>query len=139
MGKTTRFGVSLNADLLEKFDRLCAERGYANRSEAIRDLIRDTLVAREWEDAEHEVAGSLTLVYDHHNSDMMQRLMDLQHDTHNLTLATLHLHLDHNNCLEVLALKGRGKEVRDLADKLVSVKGVKHGRLSLTTTGHDLV
>ncbi len=139
MGKTTRFGVSLDSELLEKFDLLCAERSYANRSEAIRDLIRDALVAREWEDAEHEVAGSLTLVYDHHNSDLVQRLMDIQHDTNNLTLATLHLHLDHHNCLEVLALKGRGKKVRDLADKLISVKGVKHGRLSLTTTGHDLI
>ena len=139
MGKTIRFGVSLDSDLLEPFDALCARRSYSNRSEAIRDLIRRTLVEDAWEHAEGEGAGTLTLVYDHHKNDLVRRLVAIQHDAHECIVATLHVHLDHHNCLEVLVLKGDADKVRSLADRLTSTRGVKHGAFSLTTTGRDLV
>ncbi|MCA1945146.1 MAG: nickel-responsive transcriptional regulator NikR [Desulfovibrio sp.] len=139
MGQTIRFGVSLDSDLLEKFDALCEERCYQTRSEAIRDLIRNTLVQKEWEDTDNVVAGTLTLVYDHHKSDLAQRLTELQHDHHDVIISTIHAHLDHDNCLEVLILKGPGKDVQALGQKLISTKGVKHGKLNLTTTGKDIV
>ena len=136
MGKLTRFGVSLDEELLEPFDALCAVKGYSNRSEAIRDLIRKALVAEEWQQADGQGAGTLTLVYDHHN--LARRLTQMQHDEHDIIIATLHVHLDHHNCLEVLILKGEAARVRALADKLISCKGVKHGTFSGTTTGQDL-
>ena len=138
MGKLTRFGVSLDEELLEPFDTLCAVKGYSNRSEAIRDLIRKALVAEEWHQAAGQGAGTLTLVYDHHKNDLARRLTQMQHDEHDIIIATLHVHLDHHNCLEVLILKGEAARVRALADKLISCKGVKHGTFSGTTTGQDL-
>ncbi|WP_337529595.1 nickel-responsive transcriptional regulator NikR [Desulfovibrio sp.] len=138
MGKLTRFGVSLDEELLEPFDALCAVQGYSNRSEAIRDLIRKALVAEEWQQADGQGAGTLTLVYDHHKNDLARRLTQMQHDEHDIIIATLHVHLDHHNCLEVLILKGEAARVRALADKLISCKGVKHGTFSGTTTGQDL-
>lgn len=138
MGKLTRFGVSLDEELLEPFDALCAVKGYSNRSEAIRDLIRKALVAEEWQQADGQGAGTLTLVYDHHKNDLARRLTQMQHDEHDIIIATLHVHLDHRNCLEVLILKGEAARVRALADKLISCKGVKHGTFSGTTTGQDL-
>lgn len=138
MGRTIRFGVSLDSDLLDKFDALCDERCYQTRSEAIRDLIRNTLVQQEWEDTDREIAGTLTLVYNHHKSDLAQRITEIQHDVHNIIITSLHVHLDQHNCLEVLVLKGPGQQVRGLAQRLLSTKGVKHGKLSLTTTGQDI-
>ena len=138
MGKLTRFGVSLDEELLEPFDALCAVKGYSNRSEAIRELIRKALVAEEWQQADGQGAGTLTLVYDHHKNDLARRLTQMQHDEHDIIIATLHVHLDHHNCLEVLILKGEAARVRALADKLISCKGVKHGTFSGTTTGQDL-
>ena len=138
MGKLTRFGVSLDEELLEPFDALCAVKGYSNRSEAIRDLIRKALVAEEWQQADGQGAGTLTLVYDHHKNDLARRLTQMQHDEHDIIIATLHVHLDHHNCLEVLILKGEAARVRALADKLISCKGVKHGTFSGTNTGQDL-
>lgn len=138
MGKLTRFGVSLDEELLEPFDALCAVKGYSNRSEAIRDLIRKALVAEEWHQADGQGAGTLTLVYDHHKNYLARRLTQMQHDEHDIIIATLHVHLDHHNCLEVLILKGEAARVRALADKLISCKGVKHGTFSGTTTGQDL-
>ena len=138
MVKLTRFGVSLDEELLEPFDALCAVKGYSNRSEAIRDLIRKALVAEEWQQADGQGAGTLTLVYDHHKNDLARRLTQMQHDEHDIIIATLHVHLDHHNCLEVLILKGEAARVRALADKLISCKGVKHGTFSGTTTGQDL-
>ena len=138
MGKLTRFGVSLDEELLEPFDALCAVKGYSNRSEAIRDLIRKALVAEEWQQADGQGAGTLTLVYDHHKNDLARRLTQMQHDEHDIIIATLHVHLDHHNCLEGLILKGEAARVRALADKLISCKGVKHGTFSGTTTGQDL-
>ena len=138
MGKLTRFGVSLDEELLEPFDALCAVKGYSNRSDAISDLIRKALVAEEWHQADGQGAGTLTLVYDHHKNDLARRLTQMQHDEHDIIIATLHVHLDHHNCLEVLILKGEAARVRALADKLISCKGVKHGTFSGTTTGQDL-
>jgi len=139
MGKTIRFGVSLDSDLLDKFDTLCEEQSYQTRSEAIRDLIRNHLVRKEWEDTDKEIAGTLTMVYDHHQSNLSQRLTELQHEAHDIIMSSLHVHLDHDNCLEVLVLKGSGDVVRMLGQKLLSTKGVKHGKLCLTTTGENLV
>ncbi len=139
MGQTIRFGVSLDSELLEKFDALCDERCYQTRSEAIRDLIRNVLIQKEWEDTDKVIAGALTLVYDHHKSDLAQKLIETQHEDHDLIICSTHAHLDHHNCLEVLILKGPGQRVRNLSQKLISTKGVKHGQLSLTTTGQDIV
>jgi CopG family nickel-responsive transcriptional regulator len=139
VGKTIRFGVSLNSDLLDKFDALCEERSYPNRSEAIRDLIRGVLVEKEQRLGAGEMAAVLTLVYDHHVSDLAQRLIEIQHDEHGVILTSVHVHLDHHNCLEVLILKGPGDAIQRLSDKLIATKGVKHGKLTLTTTGQGLV
>lgn len=139
MGQTIRFGVSLDSELLEKFDKLCEERCYQTRSEAIRDLIRNTLVQKEWEDSDRDLAGTLTLVYDHHKSDLAQRLTEMQHEVHDVIHSSLHVHLDHDNCLEVLIMRGPGKAVREAGQRLISTKGVKHGKLNLATTGEDLV
>lgn len=138
MGNITRFGVSLDSELLERFDALCAKRGYYNRSEAIRDLLRSTLVSQEWEDESAQIAATLTLVYDHHKSDLAQRITNAQHDAHHLIITTLHVHLDHHNCLEVLVLKGSCADVRALSEKLISTKDVIYGKLSLATTGANL-
>ena len=138
MGQTIRFGVSLNSELLEKFDALCDEKSYQTRSEAIRDLIRGVLVQKEWEQSDKEVAGVLTLVYDHHTSDLAQRLIEIQHEDHDLILCSMHVHLDHHNCLEILALKGRGKRVYELADRLLGLRGVKHGELTCAATKQSL-
>jgi len=138
MGETIRFGVSLDSDLLDKFDGLCKEKSYQTRSEAIRDLIRSMLVQRQWENSDGEVAGTLTLVYDHHQSGLAQKLTELQHDSHEVILSTMHVHLDHNNCLEVLVLKGLAETIKGLGQKLISTKGVKHGHLVLTTTGQEI-
>ena len=137
MNNTVRFGVSMDAGLLGEFDEFCRVRGYETRSEALRDLIRDALVQDMGTHPEVAVAGTLTLVYDHHKSDLTQRLTAAQHDSHDLVLATLHVHLDHHNCLEVLALKGESTKVKILADQILAVKGVKHGKFVLTATGKE--
>jgi len=139
MGQIVRFGVSLDAELLAPFDKLCARRGYSNRSEAIRDLIRKTLVEESWEQGGEECAGTLSLVYDHHQNDVSRRLTAAQHDDHDIVLAALHVHLDHNNCLEVLILKGAPSRVLSLADRLCAMRGVKYGAFSITSTGKGLV
>ena len=138
MSELARIGVAIDSDLLEKFDHLIGQRGYTNRSEAFRDLVRDELVRESWESVDAEVVGTVTLVYDHHVRMLSEKLTDLQHDHHRNILSTLHVHLDHDNCLEVLIVKGRGAAVQKIADALISTKGVKHGRLTLTTTGAGL-
>jgi CopG family nickel-responsive transcriptional regulator len=138
MSELSRIGVAIDADLLEKFDRLNARRGYANRSEAFRDLIRDRLVEQAWESPESRVVGTVTLVYDHHVRLLNEKLTSMQHDFHRSILSTLHVHLDHDHCLEVLVVRGKAGEVRKIADMLLSTKGVKHGQLSLTTSGAEL-
>lgn len=138
MTELVRFGVSISAGLLESFDKIIAKKSYNNRSEAIRDLIRNQLVEMEWETEDEEVAGTITLIYDHHVRGLSNLLLEVQHDYHNLILSTMHLHLDHHNCLEVLAVKGVTKKVREIAERLISVKGVKHGQLTITSTGKNL-
>lgn len=139
MGKTIRFGVSLDSDLLEKFDKLCMERSYQTRSEAIRDLIRNTLVEKEWEDESRETVGTLTLVYNHHKSDLAQKMTEIQHEALDIIITSLHVHIDAHNCMEVLVLKGAGSKLKETAQRLTSTRGVKHGKLTLSTTGSDLV
>lgn len=139
MGKLTRFGVSLDEDLLGPFDALCERKAYSNRSEAIRDLIRKALVQESWESPDGQGAGTLTLIYDHHKHDLARRLIQLQHDDHDIIVTTMHVHLDHLNCMEVLVLKGEASRVRTLADKLISCRGVKHGVFCATSTGEELV
>jgi len=135
MSGLSRIGVAIDASLLEKFDLLIAQRGYTNRSEAFRDLIRDDLVRTEAESPDSPVIGTVTLVYDHHVRMLQEKLTAIQHDYHHSILSTLHVHLDHDNCLEVLVVRGRSGEVRKVADALISTKGVKHGRLVITTSG----
>ena len=134
-----RFGVSINEGLLEAFDKLIVQKGYQNRSEAIRDLIRNQLVEMQWEKDDEEVAGTVTLIYDHHVRGLSDLLLELQHDYHDLILSTMHMHLDHHNCLEVLAVKGTSREAHEVAERIISVKGVKHGKLTITSTGKDLI
>jgi CopG family transcriptional regulator, nickel-responsive regulator len=138
MSGLSRIGVAIDSGLLDKFDRLIGQRGYTNRSEAFRDLIRDELVERTWESPESVVVGTVTLVYDHHVRLLNEKLTSIQHDHHHAILSTLHVHLDHDNCLEVLVVRGRAGEVRKVADALISTKGVKHGRLTITTSGAEL-
>ena len=138
MGQLSRIGVAIDSELLEKFDKLIEGRGYTNRSEAFRDLIRDELIQKKWENLDQLVVGTVTLVYDHHVRMLSEKLTNIQHDFHHNILSTLHVHLDHDNCLEVLVVKGKAKDVQKVADALISTKGVKHGRLTLTTSGADL-
>ena len=137
MSKLVRFGVSLEQDLLEKFDRLTKERSYTCRSEAIRDLIRQELIDKQWTSG-GEIAGAITLIYDHHKRELVNKLMDIQHEFGDMIISSQHVHLDHNNCLEIVAVKGSPKEAQKLADSLKSVKGVKHGTLSMSTTGKGI-
>ena len=138
MATLVRFGVSIPDDLLDKFDVLIAEKGYTNRSEAIRDLIRDRLVEDEWSRSEHEVVGTVTVVYNHEQSDLAQKLTEIQHRQHELVISALHVHLDQHNCLEVLIVRGRSEEVKKVGELLISTRGVKHGKLTMATTGKEL-
>lgn len=137
MSKISRFGVSLEKDLLDKFDTLIKKKNYTNRSEALRDLIRQELVKKQWQAGER-VAGIITLVYDHHKRELLNKLTDLQHDYHHIIISTQHIHLDHNNCLEIVVVKGRPKDIEKLSDRVKSTKGVKHTELAMATTGEDL-
>ncbi len=137
MTTLARFGVSLDEDLLAEFDRLIARRSYTNRSEAIRDLIRDSLVGQEWNENRDTVA-TITFVYDHHVPDLTRKLVHIQHDFQGHIMAGMHVHLDHDHCLEVLVARGKGAAIRKVADAILSVKGVKHGKLTMTTTGKGL-
>ncbi len=138
MAQLIRFGVSLNKELLRKFDELIKEKKYTNRSEAIRDLIRESLVKKEWE-GNKEVSGAITLVYNHHKRELVSKLMDIQHHYHDSIISTQHIHLDSSNCLEIVAVKGSSKDVEALYWRLKSTQGVKHGGFTLTTTGKELV
>jgi len=137
MKKLVRFGVSLDHHLLDDFDRLIERKNYTNRSEALRDLIRDNLVGQEW-DENKETVGTITIVYDHHVHDLTERLTDIQHRFHRLVLSAMHVHLDHDHCVEVLVVRGKGADIKKVADTLIGTKGVKHGKLTMTTTGQGL-
>jgi len=134
MSDLVRFSVSLEADLLERFDRYCQEGRYATRSEAIRQLLRDTLTAHAWEEDARDAAATLTLVYDHHRTHLTDRLLELQHRHTDLVVSTMHVHLDHNNCLEVLVLRGRAGALQEVANELRGLKGIHKGQLVLATT-----
>ncbi len=138
MAQVIRFGVSIEAGLLERFDELLERKGYVNRSEAVRDLIRNTLVEDQWSRSDEEIVGTVTLVYDHHTRDLADKLTEHQHTWHDKIISVLHAHLDAHNCLEVIVVKGKAGEVRTLADALIGAKGVKHGKLVTTTTGRNL-
>jgi len=138
MSGLTRFGVSIPDSLLHDFDRLISQKGYQNRSEAIRDLIRDSLVTEEWKEGNREMVGTISLVYSHHTRELSRILTKMQHDHYRTILSTLHIHLDEHNCLEILVVKGKGGEIKKIGDRLIGTKGVKHGKLSLTTTGKNL-
>jgi CopG family nickel-responsive transcriptional regulator len=138
MDGLTRFGVSIPDSLLADFDRLNARKGYQNRSEAIRDLIRDSLVTEEWRAGNKEMVGTISLVYSHHTRELSRILTRLQHDHYRTILSTLHIHMDKHHCLEVLVVKGKGEEIQKIGDRLIGTKGVKHGKLSLTSTGKNL-
>jgi CopG family transcriptional regulator, nickel-responsive regulator len=135
----TRFGVSIENPLLEKFDDLLKRKGYSSRSEAIRDLIRDSLVNEDWQSSAAETVGTITIVYSHKTRELPDTLTDLQHHYHSSIISTMHIHLDEHNCLEAIVVKGRARDIKTIADRLIGTKGVKHGKLTVTTTGKGLM
>ena len=137
MGRLARFGVSMDERVLAALDAIVARRHYANRSEAIRDLVRAEQVRESWEKEKGPVVGTLTLVYDHHVREVNERLLNLQHDHEGLVHSTMHVHLSHRMCLEVIVLRGKARDVQQLADRLIAARGVKHGRL-VATAGEEL-
>jgi len=137
MSEIVRFGVSLEKALLDRFDQLIQEKRYSSRSEALRDMIRQELVRKEWQE-NREVAGAITFIFDHHQRDLLNKLTDIQHDFQKLIISTQHIHLDHDNCLEIVAVKGRAREVKRLSDMLTAVKGIRHGSLSMSSTGKEI-
>ncbi len=134
-----RIGISLEDVLLDQFDDEIERRQWANRSEAVRDLIRDLLVKREWEDGDQETMAVVVLVYDHHTHDLGHKLTHIQHEDHQQVISTMHIHMDEENCLEILILKGKAADIRRTGDRLVGTKGVKLGRFIPTTQGRSLV
>jgi len=130
--KIIRFGVSIEPDLLKKYDKMIKKEGYSNRSEAIRDLIRKNLIIEKSKDPEAKAIGTLTIIYDHHTGNLTNRLLDIQHDHHSEILSTTHIHIDHYNCLEVLVLKGKTGRIQKLANNIKALKGIKHGELIIT-------
>jgi CopG family nickel-responsive transcriptional regulator len=136
--KVSRFSISLPPSLLEQLDQMAGEKSYDNRSLAIADMIRDNLVEHRQQFGREEICGTITLVYDHHKMHVQETLTEIQHDHHDVILSTVHVHLDHHNCLEVLIIRGKAAIVRKVADQLIAAKGVKHGKLTVTTTGKNL-
>ncbi len=133
MANLSRIGVSISSDLLRQFDGFITDQGYENRSEAFRDLIRDRLVGSAVIGPNAQVVGTVTLIYDHHTRLLPEKLTDIQHESHEIIISTLHAHLDHENCLEVVILRGKSSDVQKLADRLISTKGVQHGRLVMSS------
>ena len=137
MSQLVRFSMSIPRELSERFDELVKNRGYQNRSEAVRDLIRSELVVEEWKDNK-EVFGTITLVYDHHKRNLLNKITDLQHDYGHLIVSSSHVHVDHDNCLEVIIVKGPSNDLQTFADKLVGTKGVVAGELVRLTSGQNI-
>ncbi|MBU0533396.1 MAG: nickel-responsive transcriptional regulator NikR [Candidatus Omnitrophica bacterium] len=138
MPQIIRFGVSIEKELLSKFDKIIKKEQYSNRSEAIRDLIRKGLVKEQWQ-SKAIVIGSISLVYDHHKRELVEKLIEIQHEFHTLVVSTQHIHVDHDNCFEVVIVKGKADQVRKLSQKMQSEKGVKYLSLSMSTTGQGIV
>ncbi len=136
--EVARLGVSLPPQLLKELDEMVREKSYANRSAAIADMVRAALVEHQSQKGQGEIAGTITLVFDHHRHHLQAILTDLQHDHHECIVTTMHVHLDHDNCLEVIVVRGPAEEIKGMADALIAAKGVKHGCLTITTTGKDL-
>jgi CopG family nickel-responsive transcriptional regulator len=137
MEEIVRFGVSMDSRLLKQFDKYINQKGYANRSEAIRDLIRNNLVEEEWEVGTGETVGTITIIYNHHKRELTDTLTNIQHKYHASMISTMHVHLDSHNCLEVLVVKGKAREIKIIADRLIGTKGVIHGKLTTATLGKD--
>ncbi len=137
MSDLVRFGVSLEKSLLDRFDRFIREQNYTNRSEAFRDMIRQELIKKEWVEGD-DVAGAITLIYDHHRKDLLNKITDIQHNFQKLIISTQHIHLDHHNCLEIIAVRGNPSEVQKLMGLMKVIKGVKHGTLSMSSTGKEI-
>jgi CopG family nickel-responsive transcriptional regulator len=135
MDKVVRTGIALPPELLEKFDNAIQRKGYWNRSEAVRDLVRDFLIEEKWSESAGRGIASLTLIYDHHSGSFMKKMASIQHDHPGLIRSTMHTHIDHHNCLEIIVLDGKMDEIRKLADSLLALKGVKHGKLVTTAKG----
>lgn len=133
MERLVRFGVSMPAQLLYQFDSIINLKGYTTRSEAIRDMIRDAIVENTWMEGK-EVMGVITIVYDHSKKGLMEKLTDIQHHHHHTVASSTHIHLDHDNCLEVVVVKGEPPEVKEMADNMIALKGVKHGKLVVTSS-----
>jgi CopG family nickel-responsive transcriptional regulator len=138
MGVLNRIGIAIDSELMERFDRSIERSGYTNRSEAFRDLIRDRLVSEQTAAPSSFVVGTVTLIYDHHAHGVGEKLTELQHAYHHLVVSTTHAHLDHDFCLEVLIVHGKSSEVDQIADRLIGLKGVQHGRLVKTAPAHGL-
>src|SRR5208283_1591646 len=134
----SRFSISLPPKLLKQFEEMSGEKGYHNRSLAIADIIRDKLVEHRQRFSSEEIAGTITLVYDHHKPHVQATLTDIQHDHHEVIISTVHVHLDHHNCLEVLVVRGKAGVIKKIADELIAAKGVKHGKLTVTTSGVEM-
>jgi len=137
MEEIIRFGVSIEKNVLNKFDEMIKKENYPTRSKAIGDLIRESLIKREWLKG-GEVTGAITLVYNHHRRELVDKLTDIQHDYHNIVISTLHIHLDYDNCLEIIAVKGNAKDIVKLSNLLKSTKGIKHSSMIVTTTGKEV-
>lgn len=138
MAKLVRFGVSLPDDIVLKFDRIIKNKRYENRSKAIGDLIRNFIVEEEWKYDTKDSIGTINIVYDHHKRELLNRLNNVQHDFHKYIVSDTHVHLDHNNCLDVIIVKGKTGQIKKIADALLSIKGIKFGKLSIATRGKDL-
>jgi CopG family nickel-responsive transcriptional regulator len=134
----SRFSISMSADLIRRLDAMTKAKGFSNRSHAISQMVRENLVEHHGQIGDHEIAGTITLVYDHHKRNIQALLTAIQHDHGNLIIAALHVHLDHHHCMEVLAVRGKADEIREMADKLMIAKGVKHGKLAVTSTEKEL-
>lgn len=138
MEKVSRFGVSVDTNLLRRFDKLIKKLGYRSRSEAFRDLIRERLVSEEWKDEKKETVGILALVFSHDTRELTEILTRIQHEYLDVVVSSTHIHLDHHNCLEVIILKGRSRPIRKISNQLLATKNVKHGKLITTTTGKNI-
>ncbi|HDH97091.1 MAG TPA: nickel-responsive transcriptional regulator NikR [Proteobacteria bacterium] len=138
MSHIERIGVSIPKELLARFDEFIEEQGYSNRSEAIRDLIRARLVEEEWKAGQEESFAAVTLVYSHEQLDLASKLTDIQHEHYKRIVSTMHIHIDPHRCLEVVILRGKGKAIKQLAERLISLKGILHGKAVYTTTGKKI-
>jgi len=137
MAELVRFGISLDSELLHRFDALNTAKHYPSRSEALRDLIRQELVSHEWQQNDRQVAGAITFVYDHHRRALLNQIIDIQHDFQQTIISTQHIHVDRSTCLEIIAVKGSAADIQLLADRLRALKGVRHGIVSMSSLGQD--